>query len=385
MNMKKEMTAPESPVGAGAEQSNPLNTTIIPENEADCNSLDDYFAVQQRKLLLCMDPGYLPTVTMNELYEQVYTHKPPIIDGLLYPGTYLFVGAPKLGKSFFMAQLAYHVSTGTPLWEYPVRQGTVLYLALEDDYRRLQERLYRMFGTEGTDKLFFSVTAHQLGKGLDEQLAGFIGTHPDTSLIIIDTLQKIREIGGDSYSYANDYEIITKLKRLSDTHGICLLLVHHTRKQQADDKFDMISGTNGLLGAADGAFLLHKEKRTANAAVLEISGRDQQDQKLYLVRDPVKLSWNLERTETELWKEPPEPLLEAIAKRITKDTPDWSGTASELVLMLDSDIPVNAITKRLNVNAGRLFNEYGIIYKRGRTHGGRKLELHFSTEKCDSP
>ena len=57
MNMKKEMTAPESPVGAGAEQSNPLNTTIIPENEADCNSLDDYFAEQQRRLLLSMDPA----------------------------------------------------------------------------------------------------------------------------------------------------------------------------------------------------------------------------------------------------------------------------------------------------------------------------------------
>ena len=383
MNMKKEMTAPESPVGAGAEQSNPLNTTIIPENEADCNSLDDYFAEQQRKLLLSMDLSYLPTVTMNELYEQVYTHKPPLIEGLLYTGTYLFVGAPKLGKSFFMAQLAYHISTGTPLWGYPVRQGTVLYLALEDDYRRLQERLYRMFGTEGTDKLFFSVSAHQLDNGLDKQLSGFIGEHPDTSLIIIDTLQKVREVGGDSYSYANDYDIIAKLKRFSDTHGICLLLVHHTRKQQADDKFDMISGTNGLLGAADGAFILHKEKRTANAAALEISGRDQQDQKLYLVRDPEKLSWNLERAEAELWKEPPEPLLEAIAKFITADAPVWVGTATELTELVGLEIPVNAITKRLNVNAGRLFNEYGIIYKSSRTHGGRKLELHLSAEKRD--
>ena len=381
MNMKKEMTAPESPVGAGAEQSNPLNTTIIPENEADCNSLDDFFAEQQRKLLLSMDLGYLPTVTMNELYEQVYTHKPPIIDGLLYPGTYLFVGAPKLGKSFFMAQLAYHVSTGTPLWGYPVRQGTVLYLALEDDYRRLQERLYRMFGTEGTDKLFFSVTAHQLGKGLDEQLAGFVGTHPDTSLVIIDTLQKIREIGGDSYSYANDYEIITKLKCFSDTHGICLLLVHHTRKQQADDKFDMISGTNGLLGAADGAFLLHKEKRTANAAVLEISGRDQQDQKLYLVRDPVKLSWNLERAETELWKEPPEPLLEHIARFITSDNPSWQGTPTELVQRLGTDMLANALTYKLNVNAGRLYNEYHISYGSKRTHNGRQVWLHYEPER----
>ncbi len=383
MSMEKEMTAPVVSVGADTEQSNHLNTTIIADNPEDCNSLDDFFAGQHRKLLRAMDPSYLPTISMNELYEQVYTHKPPLIEGLLYTGTYLFVGAPKLGKSFFMAQLAYHISTGTPLWGYPVRQGTVLYLALEDDYRRLQERLYRMFGTEGTDKLFFAVSAHQLDNGLDKQLSGFIGEHPDTSLIIIDTLQKVREVGGDSYSHANDYDIIAKLKCFSDTHGICLLLVHHTRKQQADDKFDMISGTNGLLGAADGAFILHKEKRTANAAALEISGRDQQDQKLYLVRDPEKLSWNLERAEAELWKKPPEPLLEAIAIFITADAPVWVGTATELTELVGLEIPVNVITKRLNVNAGRLFNEYGIIYKSSRTHGGRKLELHLSAEKRD--
>lgn len=90
-----------------------------------------------------------------------------------------------------MAQIAYHISTGEALWNYPVRQGTVLYLALEDDYRRLQERLYRMFGTEGTDNLYFSVSAGQLGSGLDEQLLTFIKEHPSTCLIIIDTLQKI--------------------------------------------------------------------------------------------------------------------------------------------------------------------------------------------------
>lgn len=54
--------------------------------------------------------------------------------------------------------------------------------------------------------------------------------------------------GGDNYSYANDYEIITKLKQFADSYGICILLVHHTRKQGSDDKFDMISGTTGLLG-----------------------------------------------------------------------------------------------------------------------------------------
>ena len=91
---------------------------------------------------------------MNELFDTQYQSKPPLIDGLLYPGTYIFAGSPKLGKSFLMAQLAYHVSTGTPLWNYTTRKGTVLYLALEDDYRRLQERLYRMFGTESADNLF---------------------------------------------------------------------------------------------------------------------------------------------------------------------------------------------------------------------------------------
>ena len=57
--------------------------------------------------------------------------------------------------------------------------------------------------------------------------------HTDTSLIIIDTLQKVREVGGDNYSYANDYEIITRLKQFADKYGICILLVHHTRKQTA--------------------------------------------------------------------------------------------------------------------------------------------------------
>ncbi|MGO5147562.1 AAA family ATPase, partial [Bifidobacterium catenulatum] len=81
-----------------------------------------------RQISRVNDPAYLPTVSMNDLYEQVYPGRPPVIDGLLYAGTYLFVGAPKVGKSFLMAQLAYHVSMGLSLWGYEVRQGTVLYL-----------------------------------------------------------------------------------------------------------------------------------------------------------------------------------------------------------------------------------------------------------------
>ena len=115
-----------------------------------------------------------------------------------------------------MAQLAYHVSMGLSLWGYEVRQGTVLYLALEDNHRRLQERLYRMFGVESTGNLFFAIGAKQLGGGLEEQLKGFVREHTDTRLIIIDTLQKIREAGAEKYSYANDYhqtETVCRYKR----------------------------------------------------------------------------------------------------------------------------------------------------------------------------
>ena len=373
-------TVPVPSVGADGEQPiSEMTTTSITEDGSENNPLEKNYEEMLWQMQRLSDPAYLPTVSMNELYENVYQSRPPIIDGLLYPGTYLFAGAPKVGKSFLMAQLAYHVSKGLTLWGHPVHRGTVLYLALEDDHRRLQGRLYRMFSTDGTNDLLFAIYARQVGNGLEEQLKRFVQEHPDTKLIIIDTLQKIRETGGDKYSYANDYEVVGRLKRFADDYGICLLLVHHTRKQQADDKFDMISGTNGLSGAADGAFLLQKEKRTDSAATLDVVGRDQQDQRFYLTRDKERLTWNLERMETELWIEPPDPVLKAVAAFITTEKPSWSGTATELVNALQVDMKPNALAMRLNVRAGKLLTEYHIRYEKGRTHAGRGIRLTLET------
>lgn len=321
------------------------------------------------------DPAFLPTVTMRELYENVYRSRPFLVEGLLRTGTYLFAGAPKVGKSFLMAQLAYHVGAGIPLWDFPVRQGAVLYLALEDDYRRLQERMYRMFGAESAEKLFFCVCAKQLGAGLDEQLQRFVRDHPDTRLIIVDTLQKIRETCGDNYSYSNDYEVIGRLKRFADYHNVTLLLVHHTRKQQANDRFDMISGTNGLLGAADGAFLLQKRKRTDQTATLDISGRDQQDQRLYLQRNRDSLIWELERSEAEVWEEPPDPVLTAVSALVTPERPVWTGTATEMAETLHANMKPNTLTMRLNVRADALLEKFHVRYESGRTHAGRQIRL----------
>lgn len=376
----KEKTALATSVGADEWQSiQTLSVCSIsasePEIKGEIENPPEDFEELCRQLCRFNDPAYLHTVSMNELYETVYRSRPPVIDGLLYSGTYLFAGAPKVGKSFFMAQLAYHISTGQKLWDYDVRQGTVLYLALEDDYQRLQERMSRMFGVEGTDSLHFAVYAKQLGAGLDEQLEKFIREHPDTRLIIIDTLQKIREVSTDAYSYANDYDIIGRMKQFAGKNGVCVLLVHHTRKQQAGDKFEMISGTTGLLGCADGAFLLQEEKRTDLSATLEIVGRDQPDQKLHLARDAEKLIWQLDHAETELWKKPPDLLLGKIAAVITEDNPVWNGSATELVVLLREDIQPNILTRRLNVKAGELLNEYGIEYAMKRTRNGSSISL----------
>ena len=374
----KKTTVPDPSVGADGEQPpskilDPSITDISGKSKTDDEIMREHLRAI-REMNRMNDPSYLHTVSLNDLYETVYESRPPVIDGLLFVGTYLFVGAPKVGKSFLMAQIAYHVSTGLPLWGYKVNVGTVLYLALEDNNQRLQSRMYRMFGTEGTERLRFATYARHLNEGLEDQLCKFMDENPDTRLVIIDTLQKIREAGSDKYSYASDYEIIGKLKKFADAAGICLLLVHHTRKQQATDKFDMISGTNGLLGAADGAFLLQKEERTSANATLDVSGRDQQDQRLHLVKNMTRLTWELDHVEMELWKAPPDPILESITSLLDTSS-EWNGSPSELAAVLKTELPANAVTRHLNVNASRLKNEYGVHYENKAKHEGRRIRL----------
>lgn len=375
MVTKEKATAPVSSVGADGKQSlSKTNKKSIAELPLKGNlQATESCPVQSEKVLTNDE---LQTVSMTELYDTVYPPKIPIVDGLIYAGTYLFVGAPKVGKSFFMAQLGYHVSMGMELWNYPVRKGTVLYLALEDDYARLQKRLSRMFGMESSKNFYFATQSKNLNEGLEEQLNRFVKEHTDARLIIIDTLQKVREVGGDKFSYASDYEIVTKLKAFSDAHGICLLVVHHTRKMESSDSFDMISGTNGLLGAADGAFVMQKEKRTDNKAMLEVAGRDQQDQRLLLDFDREQCVWKLTKAETELWKEPADPVLEAVARMVSEEQTEWSGTASELLQLLpDMDMQPNVLTRKLNIGAERLFVDYGIRYESSRGHNGRMIKL----------
>ena len=124
MTAKEKMTAPIASVGADVEQpsSNKLTNQSIADlpgkgNLQATNNVENTVKSANKK-----NPDDLETVSMMELYDTAYSPKLPIVDGLLYNGTYLFVGSPKIGKSFFMAQIGYHISKGLPLWGFSVRQ-----------------------------------------------------------------------------------------------------------------------------------------------------------------------------------------------------------------------------------------------------------------------
>lgn len=238
-----------------------------------------------------------------------------------------------------------------------------------------------MYGVNDTAALRFATVIKKVGSGFDEQVDSFMRDYPDTRLIIVDTLQKVREVGGETYSYAADYEIVGRLKALADKYRVCMLIVHHTRKQAASDKMDAVSGTNGINGSADGSLIMEKPVRTGLEATINVTGRDHQDQILYLKKDPITQIWNLERLENELYREPPDPVLEAVAKLVSAGQPVWTGSPSELAEIIGLDMAVNALTKYLNIRCGKLTEDYNIRYENKAKHSGRRVTLTYTPPK----
>lgn len=320
----------------------------------------------------------LQTVTLPELYDTAYMPATALIDNFLYSGVYILAGPPKTGKSFLMAQLAYHVAAGMEFFNHKVTPASVLYLSLEDDLVRLQKRFSRMFGIEGNANLYLATKADSLNQGLEEQLTDFLQSKPATKLVIIDTLQKIREFTSSSYSYASDYHIINILKEIAARYNICIVVVHHTRKMEAEDKFDKISGTTGLLGAADGAMILQKEKRTVKRAQLNIVGRELPDQEIIIEFMPENCTWKFIRSCQQLWEESKDLLLEQVAALVSDENKIWHGSATQMLQALNistDDIKPHILSRRLNVKVDKLYNDYGIYYHNKRSNKGSDITL----------
>ena len=225
----------------------------------------------------------LKTIDGETLMSQPLQPLNFVVDTLISQGLHILAGSPKVGKSWLALWLAVAVAKGEPVWGMRVKRGTTLYLCLEDSQLRIQNRLFEVT-EDAPPNVHFCTESRILGNGLTEQLEQFLGEHPDTTLVIIDTLQMIRGTNYDN-TYANDYRDLSVLKRLADAHGIAVLLIHHLRKEKADDVFNRISGTTAISGAVDSSFTLVGEQRGSGRAKLHCIGRDIEYRELELRRN----------------------------------------------------------------------------------------------------
>ena len=315
----------------------------------------------------------LQTVNADTLLYEPLEKPSFVVDGLIPTGLTLFCGSQKIGKSWLMLKLCLCVSQGIPLWDMPTQEGDVLYLCLEDTFCRIQDRLFHLTD-EASGRLHFAVASDKLSDGLIVQLEDYLKEFPDSRLIVIDTLQKIRTASKDN-AYASDYGDISLIKDFADRHSLAVVVVHHIRKQNDSDVFNKVSGTTGLTGSADATFVLQQESRASNAAKLYVTGRDTPYQEFTLrFRD---CSWELvERKEQEqLAKEAIPDILFRLVD-FMQGREEWTGTATELLEeMGETGTPPNIMTKRLNEYRASFLNENNIRYGYHRKKGCREISL----------
>ncbi|MBQ6661786.1 MAG: AAA family ATPase [Lachnospiraceae bacterium] len=311
---------------------------------------------------------------MTTLYQPtVFT-----VDGLLAQGLFILAGSPKVGKSWLALELCLSVAKGEPLLDRPTQQGSALYFCLEDSYPRIQSRLYELTD-EPSDKLFFALRADTIGNGLEEQIIKFKSEHDDLRLVVIDTLQMVRN--ETESSYGSDYAEIVPLKNLAERLGITIVLVHHLRKAADSDPFNMISGSTGLSGATDGQLVLKKDKRGGTQAVLYVTGRDIEDQELSLTKQGAR--WVLADEHTE---KPPDTFPFAIHDLMAKLC-SFRGSATELCGLLKDrfggEYFVNRLTRDMFKHAYEL-RDLGVIFEPKRSNGQRLLLLRYDKNSDSS-
>jgi hypothetical protein len=217
---------------------------------------------------------------------------------VLPEGATILGGKPKIGKSWFALDIGVAVASGgVALGDKAVEQGAVLYLALEDNQRRLQTRLKkRLNGGTAPQGLELATQWPRLNDGGLEALEAWLIAHPDARLVIIDTLAKMRKAGNSNDRktlYDVDYESVEPLLSLAARYNVAVLIVHHLRKAGAEDPLDEVSGSTGLTGGVDGALVLKRERGRADA-YLYVTGRDiENEQELALSWDNDTATWKI--------------------------------------------------------------------------------------------
>ncbi|MBL1121407.1 MAG: hypothetical protein D8M26_00795 [Ignavibacteriae bacterium] len=242
----------------------------------------------------------LKLVTARELQKM---DLPPIrwvIKNLLPEGLSILAARPKTGKSFLAQNISLSITRGAKaLAFFETEQSSVLYIALEDNFRRIQDRINNIIQNEiekvAPDNLYYLEENKDLPKINDggiEELQKLIIDEPEIKLIIVDTLGRTiaDKRRNDNNSYRADYEIASKLQEFAIQNHICVLLIHHTKKVQEEDVFNEISGTSGITGAMDTMLVLKKKGKSGK---LYVTGRDVKDVEYNLIFDETICCWNV--------------------------------------------------------------------------------------------
>ncbi|HJR06626.1 MAG TPA: AAA family ATPase [Pyrinomonadaceae bacterium] len=233
--------------------------------------------------------------TAADLLAKEFPEPKFAVYGLFSEGVTIFAGKPKSGKSWCGLGIAIAVASGgRALDSIPVEQGDVLYLALEDGERRLQSRLQQILGdSSAPTKLAVATQWNRLDEGGLDDIEDWIISHTDARLIVIDTLKRVRpKVSRRTQLYDNDYEALAPLGDLARKYNVSIVVIHHTRKAESEDPLDLISGSFGLSGSADGVLVLKRAHGQADAA-LYATGRDFDSQEFALRWESSICGWKI--------------------------------------------------------------------------------------------
>lgn len=238
-----------------------------------------------------------------ELMEREFAPIRYIVPGYIAEGCTLFAGRPKIGKSWLMLDVGLAVASGRIcLGETQCEQGDVLYLALEDNERRLQSRIRKVlpaFARDGLDAFQYATEWPRSNEGGLEAIRDWIEAARNPRLVIVDVLAMFKPVRGDKESlYEADYGSIKGLQALASEFNIAIVVVHHTRKSGTEhDPFEKVSGTLGLTGAADTGMVLDRD---GNGATLYVRGRDVEEVESAVHFDKAACRWNIQGAASEV-------------------------------------------------------------------------------------
>lgn len=296
------------------------------------------------------------------------------IPGIICEGLNILAGGQKLGKSWLALSICIAIASGgRALGKIEVEEGDVLYLALEDTLRRLQDRLLKLMqGEPAPERLTIYTEWPRMDEEGLEWLREWLTQHPKARLVVIDTLKKIRPPRSKNGSiYDEDYDFMGELKRLADEFEVAFLVLHHVRKATAEDVFDTVSGSIGLTGAADATLVLTRS-RGQKQGLLHLTGRDVEEQ---AEEDAMALEWD---SDTGCWT--------LVGKAAQVLISDERKQIVEILETIGRPLSPKEVSDMLNKNASttRTLLQKMVIQGQISSEGSKYRAIRISVDSVDS-